>query len=94
MYEISNQVNPKYIDYIHIRAAETDFAVACPGRSTAVTEDVNVGKSNMHRHGTEFAPVGIVVKGISNLMNPMASMCTFPVNQGDFDLGFAHDTTP
>ena len=50
---------------------------------TAVAEDVDVGKGNVHRHGAELATFRIVVKGISDF-----------VHQGDSDFWFTHIITP
>ena len=91
---ICHNFQPKHIDYVHIRATETNLAVTGRGRSTAVAKNVDIGKGNMHRHGTKLAALCIIVKGISNFVTTAASLFSNPVYQGDLDLWFAHNIAP
>ena len=58
----------KCIDHIHIRAAEADLTVAGCGRCATIAEDIDVWKSNVHRHGTELTTLCIIIEGISDFM--------------------------
>ena len=91
-----NNINPTFvIDFPQIAISpDTHSFIDLLKASTIEAENIDVGKGNMHYHGTELATVGIIVEGISDFMTTVAAAFSEPVNQGYLDFRLSHSITP
>jgi hypothetical protein len=82
--------NLKDIDHIHIRTTEYGRAIWLAGNFSAIPQNIDIRKSDMHSHWAKLASLGIEIKGVTNTMTAMASHMAFLTDQADFDFRFFH----
>jgi hypothetical protein len=81
----------KDIEHVRIRAGKQNAAITHTRRLSAIANDVDIRKGDMHGQGTEFAALTRVIKTIANLMPTMAGTGTTTLTQDDGDVLFLHD---
>ena len=69
--------NLKDIDHIHIRTTKYGRAIWLAGNFSAIPQNIDIRKSDMHSHWAKLASLGIEIKGVTNTMTAMASHMAF-----------------
>ena len=78
----------KNIYYFAVGAAKTYVALLVGRQTAAVTQDVDKGESDVHRHRAKPASFRVKIEAVADLMAAVAAAFALAVDQRDRDLRF------